>query len=263
MDIQGKKAFIIKEKLKRLKIALKTWNQEVFGILDLNIDNTVKDLNDLEEQLANGVVNPSSINSKDKVRQFWEQINFKESLLRQKSRTRWIQEGDSNTRFFHSNIKGRRRRNLILMLKKEDEWVEGVDEIKSLVQDHFSKHFTEAWINRPFLQGIDFNSLSTSDNDFLLAPFTEDEVKEVIWSCDGNKSPGPDGFNINFFKACWPIIKQDVMAFLIEFHDNAFLPKAMTTSFLTLIPKKDHPQDLFDYRPICLIGSLYKVFPSY
>ncbi|KAK2383713.1 hypothetical protein QL285_071138 [Trifolium repens] len=49
------------------------------------------------------------------------------------------------------------------------------------------------------------------------------------------------------------------MAFLIEFHDNAFLPKALTASFLTLIPKKDHPQDLFDYRPICLIGSLYKV----
>jgi hypothetical protein len=25
------------------------------------------------------------------------------------------------------------------------------------------------------------------------------------------------------------------------------------------VPKKDHPQDLFDYRPICLIGSLYKI----
>jgi hypothetical protein len=49
------------------------------------------------------------------------------------------------------------------------------------------------------------------------------------------------------------------MAFMIEFHANAFLPKAFTASFLTLIPKKDHPQDLFDYRPICLIGSLYKV----
>jgi hypothetical protein len=25
------------------------------------------------------------------------------------------------------------------------------------------------------------------------------------------------------------------------------------------VPKKDHPQDLFDFRPICLIGSLYKI----
>jgi exonuclease III len=259
MEIQGKKAFVIKEKLKRLKIALKTWNREVFGILDLNIDQTVKDLNDLEEQIANGAIDPSSFNSKEKVNNFWEQIQFKESLLRQKSRTRWIQEGDSNTRYFHSNIKGRRRRNHIAMLKKEEEWVEGADDIKSIVLDHFSKHFKEDWSNRPYLQGIDFNSLSSEDNELLLAPFSEEEVKDVIFSCDGNKSPGPDGFNINFYKSCWPIVKHDVMAFMFEFYANAFLPKAMTASFLTLIPKKDHPQELFDYRPICLIGSLYKV----
>jgi hypothetical protein len=97
------------------------------------------------------------------------------------------------------------------------------------------------------------------DNDLLLAPFAEDEVRDTIWSCDGNKSPGPDGFNLNFYKACWPIVKHDLMAFFTEFHANAFLPKAMTASFLTLVHKKDHPQDLFYYRPICLIGSLYKV----
>jgi hypothetical protein len=37
------------------------------------------------------------------------------------------------------------------------------------------------------------------------------------------------------------------------------LPKALTASFLTLIPKKDHPQGLHDYRPIYLIGSIYKI----
>jgi hypothetical protein len=54
-------------------------------------------------------------------------------------------------------------------------------------------------------------------------------------------------------------VKQDVMNFLNEFHVNAFLPKAFRSSFLTLIPKKDHPQELVDYRPICLIGSMYKI----
>jgi hypothetical protein len=33
----------------------------------------------------------------------------------------------------------------------------------------------------------------------------------------------------------------------------------MAASFLTLTPKKDHLQELFDYRPICLIGSMYKI----
>jgi hypothetical protein len=49
------------------------------------------------------------------------------------------------------------------------------------------------------------------------------------------------------------------MEFLREFYETAILPKGVTASFLTLIPKKDHPQELVDYRPICLIGCMYKI----
>ncbi|MCI06375.1 cysteine-rich receptor-like protein kinase, partial [Trifolium medium] len=192
MVIKGKKAFVLKEKLKRLKESLKVWNRDIFGLRDLNIDKTVKELNELEDMVANGIDDPANHNSKDLVKKFWE-------------------------------------------------------------------HFSEEWNNRPFLQGIDFSMLSAEDNASLLVPFEEEEVRDVIWSCDGNKSPGPDGFNLNFFKACWSIVKNDVMAYLHEFHANAILPKAVTASFLSLVPKMDHPQNLFDYRPICLIGSLYKI----
>jgi hypothetical protein len=90
------------------------------------------------------------------------------------------------------SIKDRRRRNTIAMLKKGDGWIRGVDNIKNEVKDHFSKHFSEEWSNWPFLQGIDFPMLSVDDNTLLLAPFEEEEVRDIIWSCDGNKSPGPD-----------------------------------------------------------------------
>ncbi|MCI02122.1 LINE-1 reverse transcriptase like, partial [Trifolium medium] len=259
MVIRGKKAFVLKESLKKLKESLKVWNREIFGILDLNIDKTVKELNELENMVANGIDDPANHNSKDLVKKFWEQIHFKESLLHQKSRSKWVQEGDSNTRFFHASIKGRRRRNKIEMLKKGEEWIQGEDSIKKEVNDHFSNHFSEEWNNRPFLQGIDFSMLSAEDNASLLVPFEEEEVRDFIWSSVGNKSPGPDGFNLNFFKACWSIVKNDVMAYLHEFHANVVLPKVVTASFLSLVPKKDHPQNLFDYRPICLIGSLYKI----
>ncbi|MCI07579.1 cysteine-rich receptor-like protein kinase, partial [Trifolium medium] len=117
----------------------------------------------------------------------------------------------------------------------------------------------ERWEHRPNLNGIQFQSLSAEDNLILMAPFTIDEVRDVIWSSDGNKSPGPDGFNFNFMKVCWEIIKGDILDFLHEFYSSATLPKAITASFLTLIPKKDHPQALSDYRPICLVSSLYKI----
>lgn len=42
------------------------------------------------------------------------------------------------------------------------------------------------------------------------------------------------------------------------FHSNAFLSKVITSSFLTLIPKKIVPISLDDYILICLVGSVYK-----
>jgi hypothetical protein len=214
----------------------------VFGIVDLNIEKTVKELNDMEDQIANDVLDPNQFNSKELVKQFWDQIHTKDSLLRQKSRTKWVQEGDSNSRFFHASIKARRRRNQIVSIMKGDIMIQGVNEIKQEAKLHFFSHLDEAWNSRPFVEGINFNSLTDEDNANLLEPFSEEEIRDTVWSCDGNKSPGPDGFNINFLKTCWPIVKKDVVAFFKDFHKNAHLPKAFTASFLTLIPKKDHPQ---------------------
>lgn len=45
------------------------------------------------------------------------------------------------------------------------------------------------------------------------------------------------------------------MAFFV----NATLPKAISASFLALIPKKANPQEFNEFRPISLIGSLYKI----
>ena len=44
-----------------------------------------------------------------------------------------------------------------------------------------------------------------------------------------------------------------------EFHIHGSFPKGSNASFLALIPKTTHPQSLNDYRPISLIGCMYKV----
>ncbi|MCH97322.1 hypothetical protein A2U01_0018316, partial [Trifolium medium] len=134
LNITGKKAFVIKEKLKRLK-----------------------------EEFELGVVDKGGINKK-----FWDQLRFKESLIKQKSRSKWVSEGDSNTRFFHASIKSRRRRNQMVMLRRGDEWIQGVENIKLEVKNHFAVNFTEEWDNRPFVHDINFKELSEEDNFLLL-----------------------------------------------------------------------------------------------
>jgi exonuclease III len=258
-DVRGKKAYVLKEKFRLLKECLRKWNKEVYGFIDLNIEKTVKELNELEGLLEGNDGNFDPTIRKYLNNDFWNQLHLKENLLKQKSRMKWVQEGDSNSRYFHESIKSRRRKNQLVALKDGDQWIQGVDEVKGFVKNFFELNFNERRKNRPNLNGIHFRSLSVEDNLLLMKAFTVEEVREVIWSSDGDKSPGPDGFNFKFLKVCWDIVKDDIMNFLHEFFVSATLPKAFTASFLTLIPKKDHPQTLSEYRPICLVTSMYKI----
>ena len=74
--------------------------------------------------------------------------------------------------------------------------------------------------------------------------------------CDGDKAPGPDGFNFSFIKAGWEFLKEDFSAMLSEFHRRGRINREMNVTFLTLIPKVPNPVELREYRPISLVGVL-------
>lgn len=86
-----------------------------------------------------------------------------------------------------------------------------------------------------------------------------EEVEEAVWGCEGNKCPGPDDFNFNFIKSCWNTIKDEIHQVLLQFHKNGKLPKAFTSSFVTIIGKTKNPRGLNEFRPISLIGCIYKI----
>ncbi|GAU48811.1 hypothetical protein TSUD_406440 [Trifolium subterraneum] len=54
-------------------------------------------------------------------------------------------------------------------------------------------------------------------------------------------------------------MKVDVRIMFDQFHGNECLPKGICSYFLTLIPKVSSPQALGDFRPISLLGCLYKL----
>lgn len=51
----------------------------------------------------------------------------------------------------------------------------------------------------------------------------------------------------------------NILPFIPEFHSNAVFPKEITSSFLALIPKKDQPQNIEDFKPIFLVVHLYNI----
>ena len=75
----------------------------------------------------------------------------------------------------------------------------------------------------------------------------------------GDKATGPHGFPMAFFQHLWPLIKDDFLAFMEEFHQKGKLSRGLGASFIALIPKKKGVIGIKDYQPISLIGSIYKI----
>ena len=133
-------------------------------------------------------------------------------LWRQKSRVQWLQQGERNTSFFHKSTIQHRAWNRILSLKKaDDDKVFSREHIGDELNSYFTSLLSEPSLNRT--QAINaitdaIPSLVTQEkNSLLLKDFTKQEIEETIFAMATNKAPGPDGFTIEFFKACWSIIK--------------------------------------------------------
>jgi hypothetical protein len=184
------------------------------------------------------------------------------SMCWQQARLRWLKEGDANTKFFNGIMSARRRRNTIQLLQVNGSQVTGVQDIRSAVFTYFSSHFKRMVEVRPGVYNLPFRRLSVIEAGSLTRPFTVDEVKQAVWDCDSNKSPGPDGISFGFLKKFWTDIKVDFLRFVMEFHRNGRLPKGVNTTFIALIPKIDSPQRLNDFRPISLVGCMYKVLAN-
>ncbi|GKU94307.1 hypothetical protein SLEP1_g7822 [Rubroshorea leprosula] len=172
---------------------------------------------------------------------------------------KWLQEGHANSKFFHGCIGKRRKRNGIDGVMKSNDWIEEVIEVKKFIKEYFELKLQEDEWNRPNLELNDLKQLSSEENNWLTAEFTEEEIRGTVWNYGGSKSLEPDGFNFNFIKSQWPTIKQDIVAFVKDFWANERLVKGSNSSFIVLILKKDSPQSLGDFRPISLVGCLYKI----
>ncbi|KHN44631.1 Transposon TX1 putative 149 kDa protein, partial [Glycine soja] len=57
----------------------------------------------------------------------------------------------------------------------------------------------------------------------------------------------------------WQTLKPDILRFLNEFYVNGIFLKGCNASFIALIPKVSDPQGVLDYKPISLIGCIYKI----
>lgn len=81
------------------------------------------------------------------------------------------------------------------------------EQINDEAKNYYEKLFEDHIHYRSNFHDLEMTSLSVKQSIMLENPFSEEEVKSVIWNFGSNKSPGPDGYTMEFFKAVCDIIK--------------------------------------------------------
>ena len=75
-----------------------------------------------------------------------------------------------------------------------------------------------------------------------------------------DKAPRPNRFTIHFYRACWDIIKTDLLRMFKSFHQRSKVGGNTNSTFLALIPKEVNLVSFERFRPISLCNASYKKF---
>lgn len=131
------------------------------------------------------------------------------TIARQRSRVLYLQEGDANTRFFHTQAHHRHRSNHMVALAHAGVLAVDHDAKEALLFDFYGELF-RASLPREHDIDLAFLGVPSLDLQQLEVPFTNEELWAAIKELPPDKAPGPDGFSSRFYQSTWAIIKGDI-----------------------------------------------------
>ncbi|XP_059301908.1 uncharacterized protein LOC132053826 [Lycium ferocissimum] len=199
-DIQGNIMWKFQQKLKLLGKNLSKWSREQIG----DIQKHVKEWESKMQLLEDKYIDDNRDEAREEMHKaqaiYSKWLKCEDSLLRQKASIRWLDEGDSNTKYFHSMINDRTRRLTLHKIKnQEGQWISGDKDIGDEAVKHFENLFGED--RDPQLHHLDciHQEVTDKDNDALTTDPREEEIKKVVFDLNPNSAHSPDGFNGYFY----------------------------------------------------------------
>ena len=230
-------------------------------------DDIEKTMKILEEQTANiDATDCQNVWSElEKKRRELETIieyQTKGAILRSKSR--WYNEGEKNTKYFLNLEKRHCKQGTITQLKVND---------KDLIQsDREILHECET-----FYKNLYSSKVQVNDYPEVFFPPTREvlseerkqhcegllSVKECLEASNGmakEKTPGTDGLPCEFYKAFWKDIGETLTEALNFSYQTRKLAVSERRGIVKRIPKKDADPNLIkNWRPLTLLNCDYKI----
>lgn len=185
-----------------------------------------------------------------------------------RSKAKWVEKGESNSKFFCSLEKRNFVNKTISRLKdgeieyKKDKDI--LDKAKTFYHNLYTTKLGQ--INKcqmeKFLTPNDVK-LSQNDKDYCEQELSKKECLAALKAMSNEKSPGLDGFVCEFYKFFW----NDISEYLILAFQEAFQSGEMSMiqreGLITCIPKPSKDRsDIKNWRPITLLNIDYKILSS-
>ena len=193
-------------------------------------------------------------------------IEIKTKGAATRSRARWMESGEKNTKYFlhlekwhleKKSIKSLRSAQGRLIDKQEDI-------LKELLTFYESLYFENQQCCEKdccdFIRTLSLPSINKAKFFECEKLITDNECQQAILQLANNKSPGLDGFSIEFYKTFWIEIRSLFMECLDFSKITNQLSKSQYDGVITLLPKPGKDKlSPFKYRPITLLNCDYKI----
>jgi hypothetical protein len=254
----GSHMFRVQDKIRNCRKELRIWSRSQFGNISQQLKIKTAQLRATEENSIRGMNHSIAFELKKEVQYLLSQ---EERMWWQRACMGWLKGGDRNTRFFHQRASQCRRRNLIAELHDSQGVTHTGDEaIGRVFEEYFDTLFKSS-------NPSDFDSVFegialvvTEDmNNKLSKPFQRQEMDYALKQIGPLKAPGPDSMSPIFYQTFWDSIGNDVSSAILSCLNSGSILKSINHTYIALIPKKQNPTKVTDFRPISLCNVLYKI----
>jgi hypothetical protein len=141
VEVTSTPMFILSKKLKRIKNALKVFNNKFFDKISERVLMIKRAIKDAQYKLQENVLDLDTHRSEPMLFQEYLRLaQAEESFLRQKSLIQWLNLGDKNSKFFFNLVKSHQCHNKILSIHDDNgTCLFDAKEIQHIIVNYFEK----------------------------------------------------------------------------------------------------------------------------
>ena len=274
-EIQDKRLLweLIKMEIRGLTIPYSKNKARINRQVELNILKRIEVLDELISSSDNLQNIDAELNEYEHLKKELKHIYEKKgeaAIFR--SKVRWTQEGEKPTKYFFNIEKKNYTKKVISELKTGSDGNIIIDEAEIMKEIHsfyaqLYKSEMESDVNQDNLKDFeDFTNelfiprLSNPERDAIEGILTIEECKEALNTFNSGKSPGEDGFTVEFYNTFFALLGKDHINCLNESYDLGEMSISQRRGVISLVPKDDsYLLLLSNWRPITLLNVDYKI----